>query len=103
MKEENTIKPVSGWIMLPVMLLMLAAIIYMSVYLKQPGWLFLTLLPLIASIGFFIINPNESSVLVLFGKYQGTVRTDGFFWSIHSTREEKSLSGPTISIMNLLR
>ena len=80
MKEENTIKPVSGWIMLPVMLLMLAAIIYMSVYLKQPGWLFLTLLPLIASIGFFIVNPNESSVLVLFGKYQGTVKTDGFFW-----------------------
>jgi regulator of protease activity HflC (stomatin/prohibitin superfamily) len=31
-------------------------------------------------IGFFIVNPNQSTVLVLFGKYQGTVKTDGFFW-----------------------
>lgn len=30
--------------------------------------------------GFFIINPNESNVLVLFGEYKGTVRTNGFFW-----------------------
>ena len=31
--------------------------------------------------GFFIVNPNESRVLVLFGKYRGTVRSNGFFWT----------------------
>ncbi|MCP4121585.1 MAG: SPFH domain-containing protein [Bacteroidetes bacterium] len=31
--------------------------------------------------GYFIIQPNESKVLVLFGKYAGSVREDGFFWS----------------------
>ncbi len=31
--------------------------------------------------GFFIIQPNESKVLVLFGNYAGTVRTSGFFWA----------------------
>jgi regulator of protease activity HflC (stomatin/prohibitin superfamily) len=30
--------------------------------------------------GFLIVNPNESSVLVLFGRYQGTIKTNGFFW-----------------------
>lgn len=30
--------------------------------------------------GLMIVNPNESSALILFGNYQGTVRKDGFFW-----------------------
>lgn len=31
--------------------------------------------------GFMIINPNESLVLVLFGKYKGTIKESGFFWA----------------------
>ena len=31
--------------------------------------------------GFFIVNPNSSKVLVLFGAYKGTVRENGFFWA----------------------
>lgn len=31
--------------------------------------------------GFFIVQPNQSRVLVLFGKYKGTVRQDGFFFT----------------------
>lgn len=31
-------------------------------------------------IGFKIINPNEALVLLLFGKYVGTIISDGFFW-----------------------
>lgn len=30
--------------------------------------------------GLFIVNPNESKVLILFGEYVGTVRETGFFW-----------------------
>ena len=30
--------------------------------------------------GFVIVNPNESSVLVLFGAYKGTIRENGFWW-----------------------
>ncbi|MCI0707447.1 MAG: SPFH domain-containing protein [Ignavibacteriae bacterium] len=30
--------------------------------------------------GFFIVQPNESKVLILFGKYVGSVRNDGFWW-----------------------
>ncbi len=30
--------------------------------------------------GLVIVNPNQSKVAVLFGKYVGTLRRDGFFW-----------------------
>ena len=30
--------------------------------------------------GCFILNPNSSMVLTLFGDYQGTVKDNGFFW-----------------------
>lgn len=32
--------------------------------------------------GFFVVEPNGSRVLVLFGKYQGTVRQNGFFYTL---------------------
>ncbi|MBB6142537.1 regulator of protease activity HflC (stomatin/prohibitin superfamily) [Silvibacterium bohemicum] len=31
--------------------------------------------------GFFTLQPNEARVLLLFGSYKGTVRSDGFFWA----------------------
>lgn len=31
--------------------------------------------------GFFVVQPNESKVLVLFGRYAGTVRHNGAFWA----------------------
>lgn len=30
--------------------------------------------------GLMVVDPNESRVLVLFGKYNGTVKTNGFYW-----------------------
>lgn len=46
--------------------------------------------------GFKILNPNEAMVLTLFGKYYGTIKEDGFFWtnpfctSINPSKEGKS-------------
>jgi len=31
--------------------------------------------------GYFTLQPNEAKVLVLFGKYKGTVNSDGFHWT----------------------
>jgi regulator of protease activity HflC (stomatin/prohibitin superfamily) len=31
--------------------------------------------------GFFIVEPNGSKVLILFGTYKGTVKHNGFFWA----------------------
>ncbi|MGD9931023.1 MAG: SPFH domain-containing protein [Mangrovibacterium sp.] len=33
------------------------------------------------ALGFVIVNPNESLVLVLFGEYKGTIKKNGFFWA----------------------
>ncbi|MFV0391429.1 MAG: SPFH domain-containing protein [Paludibacteraceae bacterium] len=35
---------------------------------------------LIAFIGFMLIEPNEARVMIFFGKYDGTVKENGFFW-----------------------
>ena len=31
--------------------------------------------------GFFKLEPNETGVLLLFGRYVGTVRKNGFYWA----------------------
>jgi regulator of protease activity HflC (stomatin/prohibitin superfamily) len=41
--------------------------------------------------GIMIINPNESRVLVLFGKYNGTVSKDGF-WFVNPFTNKKTIS-----------
>jgi regulator of protease activity HflC (stomatin/prohibitin superfamily) len=45
-------------------------------------WFFIPLfiISFISFGGFMVIQPNESKVLVLFGKYTGTIRQDGFWW-----------------------
>jgi regulator of protease activity HflC (stomatin/prohibitin superfamily) len=44
-----------------------------------PGIL-LTLLFIFTIIGFTIVYPNGSCLMVLFGAYKGTIRENGFFW-----------------------
>jgi regulator of protease activity HflC (stomatin/prohibitin superfamily) len=41
----------------------------------------LIFLAIFTLIGLFVVNPNDARVMVLFGKYAGTVRQDGFFWT----------------------
>jgi regulator of protease activity HflC (stomatin/prohibitin superfamily) len=80
MKTENTIHPSSGYMMLA---LTLAAIGGGAFLLAQHYFIvggLLVAAGLFLTGGFIIINPNESNVLVLFGEYKGTVRSNGFFW-----------------------
>jgi len=43
--------------------------------------LILEALGILSLIGHFTLQPNEARVLILFGAYQGTVRTSGFHWA----------------------
>lgn len=45
-----------------------------------PTSIFLSLFGIFWMSGLFIVQPNQTSVLVFFGKYQGTVKGNGFFW-----------------------
>lgn len=35
---------------------------------------------ILLAIGFTVVDPNQSCVLVLFGAYKGTIKTNGFYW-----------------------
>ncbi len=45
-----------------------------------PVYVLLSLLGVIWMTGLFIVQPNQTKVLVFFGKYCGTVKGNGFFW-----------------------
>lgn len=83
--RERETAVASGWLMLPVTLVMLVAGIGLTLYGVDdgPDWLAavgITLLVafFISLAGFFTLQPNEARVLVLFGDYKGTVRKEGF-------------------------
>jgi len=80
MKQEFTFRPISGYIVLLIVTMMLGGAIAGFIY--QIIWLGVTLsvLFIFTVIGFTVVNPNESCVTVLFGSYKGTIKENGFFW-----------------------
>jgi regulator of protease activity HflC (stomatin/prohibitin superfamily) len=77
---EKTFKPLSGYIMLFVILFIIAIGAF-GIMIKNPLILILAGLIFFLSIGgFVIVSPNGSAVLTLFGAYKGTIRDNGFFW-----------------------
>ncbi|MEZ6018403.1 MAG: SPFH domain-containing protein [Planctomycetota bacterium] len=75
--------PSTGWLPLLLWFVALGGVIAWFVA-APPLWKPLGALGMIGLVitlsGFFVVNPNQSRVLVLFGKYQGTVRDEGFFF-----------------------
>lgn len=80
MEQEKTYQAINGYLMLTIELILLAGTV-LGIILTH-NLLFLIAIPVIIflAIGFVIVNPNESSVLVLFGSYSGTIKRYGFFW-----------------------
>jgi len=83
--NEKTVVPMSGYVGLLVVLLLLGGPVISEVMLPEVWWnlvpsIILQVIGLVCLIGFLVVNPNESSVLVLFGSYTGTVRKNGFYW-----------------------
>jgi regulator of protease activity HflC (stomatin/prohibitin superfamily) len=84
-KNEKFTRPMSGYAMLVVVLALIAFFVYSVVNYNHIVWLMIVSSTALAASfvlmpGFLVINPNESSVLVLFGDYTGTVMQNGFFW-----------------------
>jgi regulator of protease activity HflC (stomatin/prohibitin superfamily) len=91
--QEIRRTPASGWVMLPVNLLLIllgialmiwgiiiidrtdkfSSLLVIGLLLQALGGIFLC--------GHFTLQPNEARVLILFGAYHGTVRESGFFWA----------------------
>lgn len=80
MKTESKFQPFSGYLMVVIELIIIVLAL-LSIFngLIIP-FIICVLLFVFCIIGFMIINPNVSMVLVLFGTYKGTVKQNGFFW-----------------------
>jgi regulator of protease activity HflC (stomatin/prohibitin superfamily) len=80
MKTENEFMPFSGYPVAAVVLVMIFSPL-LALYDQSYTWFFiLTVLGIFLAFGLFVVNPNESSVMTLFGAYKGTVRENGFWW-----------------------
>lgn len=80
MKTEKEYNPVSGYLMLLVEFVILGIGLTGLIGGRIPIFLLIVGLAVLLMPGFFFVNPNGSRVLVLFGAYKGTVKSNGFFW-----------------------
>jgi regulator of protease activity HflC (stomatin/prohibitin superfamily) len=80
MKKEFTVKPVSGYLALLLAALFLVGGVGLFARLLVFPGVILTLLFVFTVLGFTVVYPNGSCVMVLFGAYKGTIRENGFFW-----------------------
>lgn len=79
MNTEKLYRPISGYVMLFVVFLLIVGGIF-GILMRIPPGAILMVVALILCPGFFFLNPNSSIVLVLFGDYRGTVKVNGFHW-----------------------
>ncbi len=81
MTSEKEIKPANGYLIFALVVAMIVAGIYQIIQTKNPIYLLLILAAFVMALGFILVNPNASKVLLLFGKYVGTVKQNGLYWA----------------------
>lgn len=80
MKEEKIIVPANGYLMLFLFLILFFGSIAL-LPITRTGWSIIGIvLSLVLAFGFLMVQPNGSRVLLLFGKYVGTIKQNGFYW-----------------------
>ncbi len=78
---EKGIKIYNGYVALIVILLLLGITAWLMIQLRNPIFFIPLIVILFFLIGFFIVQPNNSKVITLFGEYKGTVKKNGLFWA----------------------
>lgn len=80
MKKEKIITTSSGYLFLLLALILIIGGVYGTISVNK-----IFIISIIIGVffipGFFLVNPNTSKVLLLFGKYVGTVKENGFYWA----------------------
>jgi regulator of protease activity HflC (stomatin/prohibitin superfamily) len=85
---ETMAKRINGYVALLIEFILLVLNAYLIYHISTSrelvylwGEIPLFILSIILPAGFFVVQPNEARVLVLFGKYIGTVRESGFWYA----------------------
>jgi regulator of protease activity HflC (stomatin/prohibitin superfamily) len=96
MIREREIKPVSGVVMLFVLVALnfLFVALFVGAVRANAGiqafaWVIGWVTTVVCLPGLFVVNPNEAKVVQLFGSYVGTVREAGFKWVNPFTTKRK--------------
>jgi regulator of protease activity HflC (stomatin/prohibitin superfamily) len=79
MEKERKLSPNMGYLGATLSIALFFGPIALAIWVS-PWWLFLLIADAFCWAGLLVINPNESAVLVLFGKYSGTIKKYGFYW-----------------------
>jgi regulator of protease activity HflC (stomatin/prohibitin superfamily) len=84
--SERVVRAVSGWaVLVPVVVVFGALVALVRNTPDDSLWKLAAAVGMVICVillaGLFSLQPNEARVLVLFGRYKGTVRTSGFFWA----------------------
>ncbi len=79
--SEKVREPISGYIILILMLLLLP-LMFLAAKTDPTRFLviFLVVTFFILGKGLIVIEPNSAKLFLLFGAYQGSARTSGFYW-----------------------
>jgi regulator of protease activity HflC (stomatin/prohibitin superfamily) len=80
MNEEKNYKASNGYVAFFLLLLLVGVSLTGVILMKAFVLIALIIVGLFCFTGLATVNPNESVVLVLFGRYQGTIKENGFFW-----------------------
>lgn len=78
---SKQMKPMSGFLMLFLIFIMTGGIMASAIFKIIPVAVILSVVSFLFLMGFMVVGPNQSMVVTFFGKYKGTVMTNGFFWA----------------------
>jgi regulator of protease activity HflC (stomatin/prohibitin superfamily) len=80
MKTEKIVTPFNGYAAVILLVLSIGLVVYAAA--THNSVLLICSIPVIIILakGLMIIGPNSASVLLLFGKYSGSVKENGLFW-----------------------
>jgi len=105
---ESPFAPLSAWPVVALHLLLVGGSIALAAPTLGIVFAFTTLPILLLVPGYFVVSPNDSRVLVLFGRYRGTVRKEGFFWTNPFTVKKRislkahNLNGERLKVNDLV-
>ncbi|TCI91893.1 SPFH domain-containing protein [Tenacibaculum sp. M341] len=81
METEKIIKPANGYLMLLVFFVLFFGSIAAMIKLQSGYFAITVVISVVMLFGFILVNPNTSKVVLLFGKYIGTIKTNGLYWA----------------------
>ena len=81
MEAEKIIKPANGYLMLVIFLILFFGGLAMAIKFENPLYIIPIVIGFIMLFGFILVNPNTSKVILLFGKYVGTIKQNGLYWA----------------------